>query len=195
MTNLRRALISLVALSLLTCGTGFMKALADDTGETDRSLTEIHVDADSSSLNTADMDAEAAAERQNMRAVEQNRGLEHFKIANYYTSRWDFRMAEIEFELAIMYYPTMKIAHRDYCLVSFARGQFLRSIAELLLVLGLGEPIPLNDTERAALKDRAAKIHSREGIADGRKGQWDMAIAEFKYALDNAPIMRPSNGL
>jgi Flp pilus assembly protein TadD len=86
-----------------------------------------------------------------------------------------------------MYYPAMKIAHRDFCLVSLLRGHPLRALAEMFMVIGLGEPIPLNDQERAELTGRAAKIHNREGIAAARKLQWDTAIAEFQYALDYAP--------
>lgn len=120
--------------------------------------------------------------------------LEHFDLAHYYQSRWDYDMAELEYEAAIMYSPDLKVAHRDYCLLSMVRFHPLRALAELMMVVGLGEPVPLDDDEKAQLKQKAAKMHYRKAIAAGRKDKWDKAIAELKwakeYAPDNAAIQR-----
>ncbi len=96
-------------------------------------------------------------------------------------------MAEVELEAAIMYLPQMKAAHRDYCIVSLMRGQAARAGAELIMVVGLGDPIPLNDSEKAALVKKAGKLHYQKGLNLGAKYEWKKATGEFLWALDYAP--------
>jgi len=187
MDKLRQNIINLIAVCALLCST-VPAALADDADD-QRTAAEIHMQSQDDAVNTdtEQIPDEERQERFNAQVAEQNKGIEHFNLARYYSSKWDFRMAELEYECAIMYYPAMKIAHRDFCLVSILRGHPLRALAEVFMVIGLGEPIPLNDQERAELKARAAKTHYREGIAAARKYKWDAAISEFQYALDYAP--------
>jgi Flp pilus assembly protein TadD len=124
---------------------------------------------------------------QSAATIANNNALDHYDLAQYYISKFDFKMAELELEVALMHVPTMKTAHRDYCLVSILRGHPLRATAEFMMVVGLGEPIPLNDTERQELTARGAKLHYRKGLDFGGKRQWDSAIAEFKWAQQYAP--------
>lgn len=129
-----------------------------------------------------------------LRTMAQNQSLEHYDLARYYWSRWNLKMAELEYQSAIMYFPELKVAHRDYCILSMFTAHPSRSLAELMMVVGLGEPIPFTDDEKATFKKHAAKLHNQQGIAYGRKNRWDRAISEFRWALtyspDNAAIER-----
>jgi len=128
------------------------------------------------------------------RTMAQNQSLEHYDLARYYWSRWNLKMADLEYQAAIMYYPELKVAHRDFCLLSLFTAHPSRAVAELMMVVGLGEPIPFTDAEKVTFKNKAAKLHNQQGIAYGRKNRWDRAISEFKWALtyspDNAAIER-----
>jgi Flp pilus assembly protein TadD len=150
---------------------------------------------DTDEVSEEDKAEEAAAEdAKSVRMMAQNQSLEHYDLARYYWSRWNLKMAEIEYQASIMFFPEMKVAHRDYCILSMFCGHPLRAVAELMMVVGLGEPIPFTTEETIALKQRAAKMHNQQGIAYGRKNRWDRAISEFKWALtyspDNANIER-----
>lgn len=63
----------------------------------------------------------------------------------------------------------------------------MRALAELMMVIGMGEPIPLTDGEKVELKARGAKLHYRKALEYGKKDKWDNAIAELKWALDFTP--------
>lgn len=126
--------------------------------------------------------------------IRQNEALDHFDAAQVYIKAWDLELAEVELEAAIMCTPKMKIAHRDYCLVSLFRGHPLRALAEFMMVVGLGEPLPLTDSECAELTKKAIKLHYRKGIAAARASKWDEAINEYKFALSynstNGSVLR-----
>lgn len=117
----------------------------------------------------------------------QNQALDHFDAAQVYTKAWDLELAEVELEAAIMCAPKMKIAHRDYCLVSLFRGHPIRALAEFMMVVGLGDPVPLTEEEAAELRKKAIKLHYRKGIAHARASKWDEAINEYKFALSYNP--------
>ncbi|CAN5477920.1 hypothetical protein BH10CYA1_BH10CYA1_62020 [soil metagenome] len=121
------------------------------------------------------------------RTMAQNLSLEHYDLARYYWSRWNLKMADIEYQAAIMYFPELKVAHRDLCILSMFNGHPSRAVAEMMMVVGLGEPIPFTDEEKATFKKQAAKMHNQQGIAYGRKNRWDRAISEFRWALTYAP--------
>jgi tetratricopeptide (TPR) repeat protein len=125
---------------------------------------------------------DAAAEQ-----LAQAQALDHFDLARFYFSQFDLKMTELELEAAIMYMPVMKVAHRDYCVVSLLTGHPLRSLAELMMVFGMGEPVPLTGPEKVELKARGAKMHYRKALDYGRKEKWDNAIAELQWALDFTP--------
>ncbi|MBX9951995.1 MAG: tetratricopeptide repeat protein [Candidatus Obscuribacterales bacterium] len=117
----------------------------------------------------------------------QTQALDHFDLSRFYFSQFDLKMCELELEAAIMYMPTMKAAHRDYCIVSLLTGHPLRSVAELMMVAGLGEPVPLTEAEKVELKARGAKLHYRKALEYGKKEKWDNSIAELQWALDFTP--------
>ncbi len=125
---------------------------------------------------------DAAAEQ-----LAQTQALDHFDLARFYFSQFDLKMSELELEAAIMYMPLMKAAHRDYCVVSLLTGHPLRSVAELMMVCGLGEPVPFTASEKVELKARGAKLHYRKALEYGKKEKWDNAIAELQWALDFTP--------
>jgi len=127
-------------------------------------------------------ESDAAAQQ-----LAQTKALDHFELARFYLSQFDFKMSELELEAAIMYMPLMKAAHRDYCIVSLMTGHPMRALAELMMVIGMGEPIPLSDAEKAELTARGAKLHYRKALAYGKKEKWDNAIAELQWALDFTP--------
>ncbi|MGH9551361.1 MAG: tetratricopeptide repeat protein, partial [Terriglobales bacterium] len=111
-----------------------------------------------------------------------NSALEHYDLARYYFSHWQLGLAAVELEVTIMYAPTMKIAHRDYCLVSLFTGHPIRALAEASMVVGLGDPIPLNEQEQQDLVQRASKVHYRKALELARKSSWDSAISELQWA-------------
>lgn len=148
------------------------------TQEADKDSGDIAVRKDGKLVRQVDAAAEQLAQTQ---------ALDHFDLARFYMSQFDFKMSELELEAAIMYMPLMKAAHRDYCVVSLLRGHPMRAVAELMMVIGMGEPIPLTDGEKVELKARGAKLHYRKALDYGKKDKWDNAIAELKWALDFTP--------
>jgi len=136
----------------------------------------------------------AAAEAAKAAAIETNHALEHLDLAHHYQHRFNFKMSELELETTIMYAPEMKSAHRDYCLVSLLCGHPLRALAEFMMVVGLGDPVPLTADERTELTARGAKVHYRYGLKLAHDKNWKDATGEFNAALlyspDNAAIVR-----
>jgi tetratricopeptide (TPR) repeat protein len=136
----------------------------------------------------------AAADAAKTAAIETNHALEHLNLAQHYQHRFNFKMAELELETTIMYAPEMKSAHRDYCLVSLICGHPMRSVAEFMMVVGLGDAVPLTAEERTELTARGAKTHYRQGLKLAHDKSWKDATGEFDaallYAPDNAAIVR-----
>lgn len=138
--------------------------------------------------------AEAKAERQRKREAAasaadalHNEALDHFELARHYISRWNAEMAEVELQAAIMCEPKIKAVHRDYVLVALMRGNFGKALAEAMMVVGLGEPIPLDDKQKDKLKEAACKAHYVKGIALARESKWQDALVEFQWALSYQP--------
>ncbi|MBC7999765.1 MAG: tetratricopeptide repeat protein [Leptolyngbya sp.] len=119
--------------------------------------------------------------------IAQTQALDHFDLSRFYFSQFDFKMCEVELEAAIMYMPLMKVAHRDLCIVSVLTGHPLRSIAEFMMVMGMGEPVPLTEVEKTELKLRGSKMHYKKALEYGKRDKWDNAISELKWALDFTP--------
>lgn len=117
----------------------------------------------------------------------QNEAINHFEQSQFYMSKWDTELAEVELRVAIMYMPTMKAAHRDYCLVALLRGNPLRALAEFMLVVGLGDPIPISAEHRKELLVSATNLHYNKGLTHADKRNWDDAIAELQWALSYSP--------
>lgn len=121
--------------------------------------------------------------------VEQNKliAAEHYYLASYYIRHWKFKPAQIELEEAIRFYPNLKAAHRNLCVVSFMTTNPLRALAELMVVVGLGEPIPLTAQEGKDLDVKAAKMHYELGLSHATARKWKDAATEFRWALVYKP--------
>lgn len=169
-------------------------SLQETGARSDTSSSEASVEAqspqsaeDEPGKDIKDIEATTAGEDAQANRLQANESLDHYELSKFYTSQWDYEMAEVELEAAIMYLPTLKIAHRDYAIVSLLRGHPLRALAELMMVVGLGDPIPFTNEEKAELKVKAAKLHYRKALAYGKKEQWANAVSELKWALGFSP--------
>jgi len=180
-----------------TSGETVMSDSTDD-GSVDQALvvepsTPVIVTKKSRAQLQAEEEASAAAVQRAI-AIETNHALEHLNLAQHYQHRFNFKLAELELETTIMYAPEMKAAHRDYCLVSLFCGHPMRSLAEFMMVVGLGDPVPLTAEERTELTARGAKVHYRQGLKLAHDKNWKDATGEFDAALlyspDNAAIVR-----
>jgi Tfp pilus assembly protein PilF len=120
-------------------------------------------------------------------AQQQARATQHYDLARNYFGKWDLDMAEVEFDETVMLYPDFRVAHRDLCLLSLAKLNLGRSLAEFMMVTGLTEPIPYTEQEQFALNDRAMKAHYNKAIAWGKKDNWTEAITELLWAQNYAP--------
>lgn len=132
-------------------------------------------------------DSEAVDTQENAMVRLQNEAVQHFEQSQFYMSKWDMELAEVELRAAIMYMPTMKAAHRDYCLVALLRGKPLRALAEFMMVVGLGDPIPLSEEQVKELQDTASALHYNKGLTYADKGDWDEAVAELRWSLSYTP--------
>ncbi len=160
-------------------------AESEDSGnaKTDRLLQEYsHPES-----ATAHDKAELAVDAENGKAVKEGQATEHYSLAGFYFRKWDLPLAEAEFKVAIMNWPDFKAAHRDLCLVSLFRGEPLQALAELMMVLELGNPIPLNQNERNQLIEQTLTLHYNKGIEWGTRSKWKEAVAEFGWALSYDP--------
>lgn len=125
----------------------------------------------------------------------ETKAIVHYSLSNWYFYRWKLELAEVELKEAIMYWPGFKAAHRDLCLVSLFRGNFGQALAELMMTVGLGDPIPFNEQEKWELNKRALQLHYKQGVENGRRGLWKDAVAEFLWCLAydaNDPVVRRS---
>ena len=123
--------------------------------------------------------------------------LEHFALAQKYFSKWQLPLAEVELEVTLMNAPNMKIAHRDYSIVSFFSWHPIRAVAEALMTVGIFEPVPLTAEERKELMQHASQVHYRSAIVLAHKaetgnrtdsdGLFDQAITELLWAQRYTP--------
>lgn len=116
-----------------------------------------------------------------------NEAIDHYELARVYLGQWNAEMAEVELQAAIMCEPGIKAVHRDYVFVALMRANVMKAIAEAMMVVGLGEPIPLDDAQKEKLKESACKAHYVKGIAAARETKWKDAITEFQWALSYQP--------
>ena len=138
--------------------------------------------------NTAEAENGAFREIYDNPILSQNEAVDHFECARFYMSRWDSELAEIELRAAIMYMPSMKVAHRDYCMVALMRGKPLRALAEFMMVVGLGEAIPLSESQRKELREEAAGAHYNKGLKFAEESKWEDAIAELLWSRKYTPL-------
>lgn len=113
--------------------------------------------------------------------------ISHYWVANSYFKRWNFDLAGVELQESIMYWPGLQASHKDLCLVYICTGHPMRALAQAMMCLGLGDPIPLTPAEQAQLNDNATKLHYRLGLKQGRDRKWTEAVTEFQWALNYTP--------
>lgn len=140
-------------------------------------------------LDTADSEEDyyARYNKQQMALFQQHEAVQHFNASQHYMKKWDTELAELELRAAIMYMPSLKIAHRDYCLVALLRGKPLRALAEFMMVVGLGEPLPLTEQQQKELRTEASQAHYKKGLEEATSGKWDDAITELMWARTYLP--------
>ncbi len=132
-------------------------------------------------------DAYLKENKEHLKLLQQHEAVQHYNAAKHYMSIWDADLSELELRAAIMYMPDLKIAHRDYCLLALLHGKPLRSLAEFLMVVGLGDPIPLNEKQQKELRIEASRAHYKRGLDFAKDGKWDDAISELFWSKTYMP--------
>ena len=143
------------------------------------------IEASSQEVVLDEQKVEADEEKQ--KALLLYEGTEHWKKAKAYSSKWKWKLADVELRAAVNCVPDMKVAHRDFCVVALMQGHFGRSLAELLIVVGAAEPVALSDEQKEQLVEDASTIHYNEGVEYASKMKWKEAIAELLQARSYDP--------
>lgn len=112
---------------------------------------------------------------------------EHYFLGNHYFGKWDMDLAEVELDQAVKYSPDLRVAHRDLCLVSLAKLNVPRALAEFMMVTGIGEAVPYTAAEKTELDGKAKKLHYKKALEYGSKQNWHEAVSELQWALGYAP--------
>lgn len=173
----------LVGLLIVLPGTSVCGGSVDKTANESASAQEIHEQTKADAYE----DTWRASGPKEVPGVKESQAVVHVTLSNFYFSRWNLALAEVELEEAIAYWPDCKIAHRNLCLVSFFQGNFSRAAAEFMMAVSLGDAIPLSEQERANLNRQALRLHYKRGIEHARYGRWHDAVAEFQWALTYEP--------
>lgn len=116
-----------------------------------------------------------------------NRAIQHWNLGRVYMGQWDLDLAQTELDLAILSWPQMQVAHRDQCIVSLLRLNIPRSVAEFMMTVGLGEPIPMSDEEANNLIENGMVQHYKKGLVYARQQKWKEAALELEWAANLAP--------
>lgn len=144
-------------------------------------------------VNDPKVSSEEAARLQREKAAEMaeqalhNEALDHYELARAYLSQWNLEMAEMELKASLMCEPGIKVVHRDYVIVSLLRLNPLKALAEIMMVVGLGEAVPFSAEQKTKIKEENAKAHYEKGIALAREGKWQDAITEYQWAISYHP--------
>jgi tetratricopeptide (TPR) repeat protein len=192
--------LALVLLLVLLLVPVSAKEPAENNAQSETSTADqsIGVPANTENVNTVDDTAGGATYKINhttsLQDVRLNTALKHYYLAQHYIRRLDFNLAEVELQQAILYTPSLKVAHRDLSLVSLVQLKPLKALAEFLLAVGLYDALPATPFEKAELDARAAKLHYAKALSYGKVNRWNPAIAELKrakrYTPDNLAIER-----
>lgn len=116
-----------------------------------------------------------------------DRAIQHWNLARVYMGQFDWDLAQTELDLALLSSPELQIAHRDQCLVSLMKLNLLRSVAEFMMTVGLGEPVPLSDEEANNLIENGMVQHYKKGLSYCRQQKWKEAAVELEWAANLAP--------
>jgi len=147
-------------------------AATESTTEPDPQLTELE---------------KKEAEANRVASLNQNAASEHYFLGAHYFGKWDLNLAEIEFDQAVRFQPDLRAAHRDLCLVSLAKLNLPRSLAEFMMVTGLGDPVAYNDKEIADLNTRAKNLHYNKALDWANKQNYNETVSELQWAQKYGP--------
>jgi Tfp pilus assembly protein PilF len=117
----------------------------------------------------------------------QTTAAQHYELAAHYFGKWDLDLAEVEMDETVSLYPDFRIAHRDLCLISAAKFNFSRSLAEFMMVTGLTDPLPYSAADKVLLDNKAMHMHYKKALSLGNRNKWNDAIAELLWAQSYAP--------
>jgi tetratricopeptide (TPR) repeat protein len=155
-------------------------------GQSAKTTMTIAVPVKDAGNSEADFEARLHAEAV-ARAARQNEALQHYDASRVYLASGNTELADLELQAAIMDAPDIRAFHRDFCLVSILRGHPMRAVAEAMMVVGLGDPIPLSDKQVEKLRSQGCKLHYRRALELARAKNWKDAITEFQWALEYRP--------
>ncbi|MBX9942258.1 MAG: tetratricopeptide repeat protein [Candidatus Obscuribacterales bacterium] len=167
-----------------------LESKSKSDSDTGTSSIEAGQSADSAKEDPLEALERAQKEEDQAKAMLNNEALDHYQAAQTYMRNFEFELAEIELKAAINCIPNLKAAHRDFALVSLCRGDLGRAVSELLIVVGIGEPVPFSEKQQESIKDEAMKQHYRAGLKLAADSKWKDALIEFEWAL----FYRPESG-
>lgn len=133
-------------------------------------------------INAVEQSAAAPAQKADPLAVLQNEAADHYDAAKAYLGQMELDLADVELRAAISCIPKTMAAHRDYGVVSLLKGHPARALAEFLMVIGIGEPIPYTATQKEAIENDGLKLHYRRGLALAAESKWKDALTELEWA-------------
>ncbi|MBI1270531.1 tetratricopeptide repeat protein [bacterium] len=194
-TSFSKVIVALALLALATTAVNMPSSVRAEEPASTQSSTEsvtvaVPVEKKESSGSVTPLAFDEYTEEETAASADlsQNEAIRHYEAAHFYMSRWNPEMAEVELRSAIMYLPDMKVAHRDYCLVALLRAKPLRALAEFMMVVGLGDPIPLSDEQKKSLREEAAGLHYNKGLEHASANRWREAITELLWAKKYTPL-------
>jgi Tfp pilus assembly protein PilF len=174
--------------------------VAAQVDEEDKVAPGQYPEVDNTGTDSTEQAEEQTSEQQTLANLEQREAAEnaiavanqaaaseHYFLGAHYFGKWDLNLAEVELDQAVRYEPNLRAAHRDLCLLSLAKLNILRSIAEFMMVTGLGEAVPYNAKEIKELDLRAKNLHYNKALEWANKQNWNEAISELQWAVKYAP--------
>lgn len=145
------------------------------------------VKADASGESVAEVTSSGSGSSNEQPELQKSQAISHYWLASSYFKQWKLELAGVELEEALAFWPDLQAAHKDLCLVDVLTGHPLRALAQLMMLVGLGDPIPLAAAQQTDLKERAVKLHYKQGIKSGAERNWTEAVTEFQWALSYKP--------
>lgn len=159
---------------------------ADASAKRDGDETPADAGTKNEGNETPSESAEAASAEKNSE-LSKGQAVSHYWLANSYFKQWKLELAGVELCESLVYWPDLLAAHKDLCLVYFLTGHPFKALAQLMMLVGLGEPIPLTAVEQNELNEQARKLHYRQGLKEASTKNWKGAITEFQWALTYKP--------
>jgi Flp pilus assembly protein TadD len=178
-----------------TEATHAVKEAAAATGESAESTS-----AEDSKQSTQELSSEEAKEAALEKSVqlkmeEEEANIEkqhdsaifHWNLSKQYYKQNDIDLTETELDLAVLNWPEMQVAHRDLCVLSMLRFNVGRCIAEFMMTVGLGDPVPMTESEGNKLKEDGMIKHYKKGLVYARQEAWPKVVNELELAANLVP--------